>query len=72
MRLILSTCALIRVSILAPHIGIPPTLTLKCTDVAVLMHEGVVRGHHIYKETWTPSVGEILCVQQELENAHDH
>ena len=40
-------------------------------DVAVFIHESVVKGHHIYKETWTPSVGEVLLVQQELENPHD-
>ena len=40
-------------------------------DVAIFIHESVVRGHHIYKETWTPSVGEVLLVQQEPENPHD-
>ena len=40
-------------------------------DVAVFIHESVVRGHHIYKETCTPSVGEILHVQQEPENVLD-
>ena len=41
------------------------------TDMAVFIHKSVVRGHYIYNETWTPSVGEILRVQQEPENAHD-
>ena len=40
-------------------------------DMAVFIHKSVVRGHHIYKETRTPSVGEILLVQQEPENPHD-
>jgi hypothetical protein len=32
---------------------------------------GVVRGHHIYKEVWTPFIGEELCLQQERYNTHD-
>ena len=32
--------------------------------------DSVIRGHHIYKTVWTPSVGET--VQLELEkNEHD-
>lgn len=31
----------------------------------------VVRGHHIYKDIWTPYVGEELFVQTEDENEHD-
>ena len=38
---------------------------------AVFVHESVVRGHNIYKETWTPRVGEILLVRQEPGNEHD-
>ena len=40
-------------------------------DVAVFIPESVVRGHHIYKEAWTPSAGEVLLVQQEPENPHN-
>ena len=38
---------------------------------AVCVLKNVVRGHHIYKATWTPTVGEILAVRQELGNDHD-
>ena len=31
----------------------------------------VVRGHHIYKEVWTPFIGEELYLQQERYNIHD-
>ena len=33
--------------------------------------ESVIRGHHIYKELWTPVVGESLDVQREPSNAYD-
>ena len=33
----------------------------------------VIRGHHIYKETWTPFVGEVLEVKPDMRNeARDH
>ena len=40
---------------------------------AVCVLEGVVRGHHVYKATWTPTVGEIsiLAVRQQPGNGHD-
>ena len=38
---------------------------------AVCVLEGVVHGHHVYKATWTPTVGEILAVRQEPGNDHD-
>ena len=31
----------------------------------------VVRGHHVYKDIWTPFVGEILHVEQEDDNPED-
>lgn len=31
----------------------------------------VSRGHHIYKENWTPYLGEILLLQAEEGNVHD-
>ena len=34
----------------------------------VCVLEGVVYGHHIYKETWTLTVGEMLAVLQEPGN----
>ena len=33
--------------------------------------ESVIHGHHVYKDIWTPFVGEILNVQQEVHNAED-
>ena len=33
--------------------------------------ESSVRGHHIYKELWTPFIGEELQTAQEPENGHD-
>ena len=31
-----------------------------------------MRGHHIYKEVWTPVTGEILTCARETVNLHDH
>ena len=33
--------------------------------------ESVIRGHHIYKELWTPVIGESLDVQREPSNPYD-
>ena len=33
--------------------------------------ESVIRGHHVFKDIWSPFVGEILNVQQEVHNAKD-
>ena len=33
--------------------------------------ESVVRGHHVYKGIWNPTVGEELEACREPENAHD-
>ena len=50
---------------------------LKCTTVRATMAarslriESSVWGHHIYKEVWTPSIGEELQTAQEPENGHD-
>ena len=30
--------------------------------------ESVVRGHHIYKRTWTPVLGETLQIEMEEKN----
>ena len=38
---------------------------------AVCMLEGVVRGHHICKETWTPTVGSSLYIRQQPGNDHN-
>lgn len=33
--------------------------------------ESSTRGHHIYKESWTPMIGEELQTVQERDNDHD-
>ena len=33
--------------------------------------DSVVRGHHVYKEIWTPELGEVLTVCKEPDNIHD-
>ena len=33
--------------------------------------ESCVRGHHIYKDVWTPFVGEELTCTHEIENTKD-
>lgn len=38
---------------------------------AVFLWEGVIRGHHIYKAVWTPTIGENLGVSREPGNLHD-
>ena len=32
--------------------------------------DSVIRGHHIYKKVWTPSVGEVLLLVKEEGNEH--
>ena len=34
--------------------------------------DSVIRGHHIYKRVWTPSVGETVQLELEEENEHDN
>ena len=31
----------------------------------------VIRGHHVYKNIWTPFIGEVLHVEQEAHNDED-
>ena len=38
---------------------------------AVYLHERVVRGHHIYKRVWSPTIGEVLQLSREEGNEHD-
>ena len=33
--------------------------------------DSLIRGHHIYKNIWTPSVGEVLLLVKQEENEHD-
>ena len=37
----------------------PASIAMANQGEAVCVLEGVVRGHHIYKATWTPTVGDI-------------
>ena len=45
------------------------------TDVesedSFLLKESVIRGHHVFKDVWTPRVGEILRIGKEAGNTHD-
>ena len=43
----------------------PASIAMVSQGEAVCVLEGVVRGHHVYKATWTPTMGEILAVRQE-------
>ena len=44
------------------------------TDVksedSILLKESVIRGHHVFKDVWTPWVGEILHIGKETGNSH--
>ena len=31
----------------------------------------VVRGHHIYRKSWSPVIGEVLTVEREENKEHD-
>ncbi len=31
----------------------------------------IIRGHHVYKQVWTPFLGEIVSLHHESENNHD-
>lgn len=41
------------------------------SEESIYLHESVIRGHHIFKQIWTPRIGEILSAQQETENVID-
>ena len=36
-----------------------------------LQFESSIRGHHIYKNVWTPSIGGSLSLALESGNSHD-
>ena len=43
-------------------------------DLGVIMELSLpscVRGHHIYKRTWTPTIGEVLSCERESSNTED-
>ena len=35
---------------------------------SILLQESVIRGHHVFKDIWTPRLSEILLVNQEARN----
>ena len=41
------------------------------SEDSILLHESVIRGYHVFKEVWTPQLGEILVVSEEAGNVHD-
>ena len=41
------------------------------TDEAFCILESVIRGHHIYKQVWTPRLGQILGLPHKPRNSHD-
>ena len=41
------------------------------SDDSIFLHESVIRGHHIFKGTWTPRTEVIVQVRQEAGNPHD-
>ena len=47
--------------------------TLEIPEMAVfeLTVRTAVRGYHIYKEVWTPAIGEEFVCRQERDNDHD-
>ena len=38
---------------------------------AIFCYESVIRGHHVYKRIWTPTIAEILSVNTDPTNRHD-
>ena len=34
---------------------------------SILLQESAICGHHVFKEIWTPRLGEILRVNQEVK-----
>ena len=51
----------------------PASIAMVSQGEAVCVLESVVHDHHVYKATWTPTVGEIsiLAVSQQPGNDHD-
>ena len=46
----------------------------RATDIKpyiIIEFESFVTGHHVYKEVWSPFIGESLNTQMELDNVHD-
>ena len=41
------------------------------SEDSIFLHESVIRSYHVFKEIWTPPLGEILVVSEEAGNAHN-
>ena len=41
------------------------------SEDSIFLKESVIRGHHVFKDVWTPRVG-ILRIGKEAGNANDH
>ena len=44
---------------------------LMAVSTSYLTVDSVIHGHHVYKDVWTPYVGEELPLEQERGNSHD-
>ena len=56
-------CALIKVDRLLNSV--------KTVAMETFQVESCVRGHHTYKDVWSPSLGEVLHSTREIENTKD-
>ena len=45
--------------------------SLKMSDCEVYHTDSCIRGHHIYKDLWSPTLGEELLCAAEFANVHD-
>ena len=50
--------------------SLPPAATMATKSTASTEIVSVIRGHHFFKEVWTPVVGERLAVRKEYGNKH--
>ena len=53
------------------HVYIKTQLQKHSTQNSWYRIESTVRGHHVYKASWSPYIGEELPVQREVKNIHD-
>jgi len=53
------------------HVYIRTQLQKHSTQNSWCRIESTVRGHHIYKASWSPYIGEELTVQRKVNNIHD-
>ena len=42
------------------------------TDLSLAEFDSFIRGFHVYKDVWTPVVGEMLLLKREPTNAVDY